>query len=57
MKMENLNETFHASKSRTSNFVNLLKFFNYSNTNFTEAVNYQVTQSKLHEIIYQTASI
>lgn len=55
--MENLNETFHASKSRTSNFVNLLKFFNYSNTNFTEAVNYQVTQSKLHEIIYQTASI
>lgn len=54
--MENLNETFHASKSVTSNFVNLLKF-NYNNTSFTEAVKYQVTQSKLHEIIYQTASI
>lgn len=25
MKVENLNKTFHASKSRTSNFVKLLK--------------------------------
>ena len=34
---------YQASKSTMSNFVNLLKF-NTSNTSFTEAVNYYVTQ-------------
>lgn len=38
-----MNETYQASKSRMSNFVNLLKF-NVSNTSFTEAVKYYVTQ-------------
>lgn len=38
-----MNETYQASKSRMSNFVNFLKF-NVSNTSFTEAVKYYVTQ-------------
>lgn len=48
VKVENLNKTFHASKSRTSNFVNLLIKSNIA----IPALLRLLTQSKLHKITY-----
>lgn len=47
VKVENLNKTFHASKSRTSNFVNLL-----IKSDIAIPALLRLTQSKLHKITY-----